>query len=296
MVFLIAGILVAVAGVIAAGVLKSKVIAVVGALVGIVLIAFSCFYTQDVGEAVVIKNADGTIAKTDIEAGIGAKAPWQSKISFDIKGQQAQYKLDGKPTQENETVEGPTITVNTKDKLPVDVDIAIGYSVEPDAVEALYTEYKTEEVIFQRLISTTIKSVVKDAANPFTVDELIANREGYSKAIQERLEERLGSRGITIDLVSLHTLHPPQSTLDNITETQNVQQQLLKAEATTKVKEEEARQRVVEANGIAEANKALNDSLTDKVLQDKYIDTLKNAKSLVVVPDGSTPMVSVPQQ
>jgi hypothetical protein len=60
------------------------------------------------------------------------------------------------------------------------------------------------------------------------------------------------------------------------------------------VKEEQARQRVIEAQGIADANRVKNESLTDKILQDKYIDALQNAKGLVVTPNGSTPMVTVP--
>lgn len=35
----------------------------------------------------------------------------------------------------------------------------------------------------------------------------------------------------------------------------------------------------------------LNDSLTDNVLKQKYIDALSNAKNLTVVPDGSVPMI-----
>lgn len=296
MILLIAGIVVIIGALVASHVLQNKLVAIVGAVVGVLIALSSCFYTQEVGEAVILKNADGTIARTDTTSGWDLKAPWQSKIAFDIKGQQAQYKLDGNPTQDNEVVQGPTITVTGKDKVPVDVDISIGYSIDGESVADLYTEYKTEEAMFERLITTSIKSIVKDSANPMTVDELITNRAAYAAAIQENLETAWKGKGITVDLVSLQTIRPPQSIIDRINESQVAQQQLIQAEAQTKVKEEEARQRVAEANGIADANRILNDSLTDKVLQDKYIDALKNAESLVVVPDGSTPMVGVPQK
>jgi regulator of protease activity HflC (stomatin/prohibitin superfamily) len=124
------------------------------------------------------------------------------------------------------------------------------------------------------------------------VDTLIADRAGYSKAITDALKTRWEKQGIIVDSVALQTVRPPQSILDRINASQASQQQLIQAQADTKVKEEQARQRVIEAKGIADANNTLNGSLTDNVLKDKYIEALKNAKSLVVVPNGSTPMVS----
>jgi regulator of protease activity HflC (stomatin/prohibitin superfamily) len=292
---LIGGILIALVALIAAAATRQAIVAVIGVIVGIVMIVFSTFYTQEVGEAMVIKNADGTIATTDIDAGLGTKAPWQDTISFDIKGQQALFKADGKSTQQGEEVDGPEITVAGTDKVPVNVDIAIRYSLGADKVDDIYTEYKTEDVLKQRLIIQDIKSIVKDSASAMNVDSLIADRAGFSKKIDENLKARWAGKGVIVDSVALQTVRPPQSILDRINASQVAQQQLVQAQADTKVKEEQARQLSIEAKGVADANRIKNESLTDKILQDKYIDALANSKSLVVVPNGSTPMVQVPQ-
>lgn len=269
-------------------------IGIIGTLVGIGLIFFSAIYTQDVGEALVVKNADGTIAREDTTAGMDMKWPWQDTISFDIKGQQALFKGNGQGTSDGEKVDRPEVTVSTSDKVPSNVDIAIRYSIQPDKVSEIYTTYKTEEALFQRLISQDITSVVKDAAGKFTVDTLIADRAAYSKAIEDALKERWNSDGIIVDTVALQTVRPPQSVLDKITASQAAQQALVQTQADTKIVEEKARQKVLEAKGIADANNTLNGSLTENVLKDKYIQALQNAKSLVVVPEGSTPMVGTP--
>ena len=52
----------------------------------------------------------------------------------------------------------------------------------------------------------------------------------------------------------------------------------------------------MQAEKEAEANRILTQSLTDEVLQQRYIDALKSIGkdgNLVVVPQGSTPMVNV---
>jgi regulator of protease activity HflC (stomatin/prohibitin superfamily) len=292
---LIGGIVLGVIGLIFAAAIKNVLPAILGVLIGVVMIVFSTFYTQEVGEAMVIKNADGTIASTDIDAGLGTKAPWQDTISFDIKGKQALFKGDGKSTQSGEEVDGPEITVAGTDKVPVNVDIAIRYSLENDKVDDIYTEYKTEEVLKSRLIIQDIKSIVKDSASGMNVDTLIADRATFSKKIDENLKARWAGKGVVVDSVALQTVRPPQSILDRINASQVAQQQLVQAQADTKVKEEQARQLSIEAKGIADANRIKNESLTDKILQDKYIDALANSTSLVVVPNGSTPMVQVPQ-
>lgn len=293
MAWFIIGLLVAAGAWVAAVILKQKLIGIAGTAVALVMIFAASVYTQDVGEALVLKNADGTIARDDVTAGMDMKFPWQDTISFDIKGKQALFKLDGNSTEE-EKVDGPTITVTGTDKVPVDVDIAIRYSIQPDSVKDIYTTYKSEEVMKERLILQDIKTVVKDSANPFTVDTLIADRAAYSKAIEDNLIARWANEGIIVDSVALQTVRPPASILDRINASQAAQQQLVQAQANTKVKEEEARQRLIEAKGIADANNTLNGSLTENVLRDKYIQALQNAKSLVVVPNGSTPMVGVP--
>ncbi len=294
MFLLIGGIVVALIALVAAAATRQVIIAVLGVIVGVVMIFFSSIYTQEVGEALVVKNADGTIAREDITPGMEMKAPWQDTVSFDIKGQQALFKGTGVGTSDGEQVDRPEITVSTSDKVPSNVDIAVRYSIAPDKVSEIYTIYKTEDALFQRLISQDISSVVKDSAQSFTVDTLISDRTAYSKAITDNLKARWEKQGIIVDTVALQTVRPPQSILDRINASQVAQQGLVQAQANTKVKEEEARQRVIEAQGVADANRVTNESLTDKILQNKYIDALANAKSLVVVPNGSTPMVAAP--
>ena len=294
MFLLIGGIILALIGLIVAAALKNVLPAILGVIIGLVMIFFSTIYTQEVGEAMVIKNADGTIAREDITPGMEMKAPWQDTVSFDIKGQQALFKGTGQGTSDGEQVDRPEITVSTSDKVPSNVDIAVRYSIAPDKVSEIYTIYKTEDALFQRLISQDISSVVKDSAQGFTVDTLISDRQAYSKAITDNLKARWEKQGIIVDTVALQTVRPPASILDRINASQVAQQALVQAQADTKVKEEQARQRVIEAQGVADANRVTNESLTDKILQNKYIDALANAKSLVVVPNGSTPMVGAP--
>lgn len=295
MFWFILGIIVVIVGIIAALITSRVGIAIAGVVLGIILFFLSAIYTQEVGEALVVKNADGTIAREDTTPGMDLKAPWQDTISFDIKSQQALFKGNGQGTSEGEQVDRPEITVSTSDKVPSNLDIAVRYSVDENTVGEIYTAYKTESAFFQRLISQDISSIVKDSAGAYTIDTLLGNRAKFSKDIEDNLKKRWSGKGIIVENVALQTIRPPQTILDRITKSQEAQQQLAQTQAATKVKEEEAKQKRIEAQGTADANKILNNSLTDKIIQEKYIDALKNGKNIYMIPEGSTPMVDVRQ-
>lgn len=266
-----------------------------GVLVGVGLIILSTVYTQEVGEAMVIKNADGTIDTTDTTAGLGFKAPWQDQIQFDITGQQALFKLDGKPSDSDkkEKVDGPSITVTTQN-VSSEVDVAVRYSINPDSVKEIYTNYKTQEGLYNKVISQDIKTVVRDSANGMTTDDLLGKRAEYGQKIEAGLKSRWQKQGIIVDSVALQGIRPPQSVLDNFNAAQNASTKVVQEQANTKVIEEQAKQKVIAAQGEADANRKLAESLTDPILKQKYIDALANAKQLIVVPNGSGSIVQVP--
>jgi regulator of protease activity HflC (stomatin/prohibitin superfamily) len=295
MAWFIIGLFIIVATAIAALIAQKGFIAIIGVVVGVGMIFLSTVYTQDVGEALVIKNADGTVDHVDMDAGFGMKAPWQDTISWDITGQQIVYKGNGQATQSNEVVDGPEITVSGSDKLSSNVDAAVRYSLDARKIEEIYTAYKTQENFENRVISKDSQTVIRDSANKFATEDLPVRRAEYSKAIEDNLRARWEPLGIKVDSIALQNIRIPQSVQDKFTKTQEANAQIIAEQAQTKVIQEQAKQKVIEAKGVADANNTLNGSLTDKILQDKYIQALANSKSLVVVPNGSTPMVGIPQ-
>ena len=106
----------------------------------------------------------------------------------------------------------------------------------------------------------------------------------------------LGERGIQIESILLRDVDLPQQITDaierKIAAEQSIQERKFRvAEAT-----EEANRRVEEATGIAQANRLINESLTAAVLQDKYIQALRDMENGSVVyvptnPDTGLPVI-----
>ncbi len=263
-------------------------------IVGLVTTVGGMAYTQDVGEVKVLRSFTGEVAGVDTSEGLAFKAPWVETVDFDVRNQQAIYKGEGYPTSEGEMVNGPEITFQDQDKVTGNADIAIRYSIDPGAVGEIYMEYPTQEALTARLIDQDMRSVVRNAFSGYTTAGVLERRGELEQDIRKGLEGRWEGTGVIVESVALQGIRYPQSTQDGFAQAQESATALKKAQADLEVRKAEAEQRKVVAQGEADANRILSESLTPEVLQQQYNETLVEVGkggNLVVVPEGSTPMI-----
>ncbi len=265
-----------------------------GVVIGLITTVGGMAYTQDVGEVKVLRSFTGEVAGVDTTEGLAFKAPWVETVDFDVRNQQAIYKGEGYPTSEGEMVNGPEITFQDQDKVTGNADIAIRYSIDPGAVGEIYMEYPTQEALTARLIDQDMRSVVRNAFSGYTTAGVLERRGELEQDIREGLEGRWEGAGVIVESVALQGIRYPQSTQDGFAQAQESATSLKKAQADLEVRKAEAEQRKVVAQGEADANRILSESLTPEVLQQQYNETLVEVGkggNLVVVPEGSTPMI-----
>lgn len=260
-----------------------------------VAFALGCFYAQDIGEAVVIRNFGGSLAGHTTEAGFHAKMPWQDVTSWDIRNRLINLYRDNEYRYDNGSYDGATVTVNDQSGTKADVDVQVIYSIDADYVEQLYAEYGTQEAYVSNYVSNDVRQTVRDCAGGFSTIQLLTDRDGYAKSIQDALAERWDGKGVIVESVQVQDVRYAQSITDAYANAQTAEiekQRALNAQETAKV---EAETKKIEAQGEADANKVLTESLTPEVLQQLYYETLKSVGSsgnLVLLPEGSTPIVN----
>ena len=108
---------------------------------------------------------------------------------------------------------------------------------------------------------------------------------------KDALTEKWKDYGLIVEQVSIQNVVYPDSIKDKYSEAAAAEIAKTTAENQKEVAQVEADTKVVQANGEAEANRVLAESLSSEVLTSKYIDALANAQQLVVVPDGSSPII-----
>lgn len=260
----------------------------------LVLAGSQCIYTQDIGEAIVLRNFGGSLAGYTADAGIHFKAPWQDALDWDIRNRLINFYRDAEYTYDNGSYNGATVTINDSSGTKADCDVQVIYSINPDAVEQLYADYGTQEAYVSSYVSNDVRQTTRDCAGQFTTIQLLTDKEAFARSIQDTLSERWAESGVVVESVSVQDIRYADSITDAYAAAQSAQVEQTAATNRQETARIEAETKSIEAQGEADANAILTQSLTDEVLQQQYIEALKAAADnggLIVVPEGSQPIV-----
>jgi regulator of protease activity HflC (stomatin/prohibitin superfamily) len=268
-------------------------------VLGAVLIVFSSFFRQDVGQANVLRDWTGNIVGYETQSGLHPKFPWVDVVTFDVRNQRAVFvteQASGEGDNIGGAPDGPQITVQDAEGVTANIDIAIRYSLKPDSVIEIYSQYYNEENLRTRLIFNDIRSVVRSVPGKYTTIDMLTDRNAVQQAILEALEKRWEDDGIIVEDVALQEIRYGEQVTNAYAAAQEAQINVQTEQAKLEASKVSAQQKVVQAQAEADANAILNASLTDAILQQRYLDTLKelaNAGNLVVVPEGFNGLVNV---
>lgn len=261
-------------------------------VISAILIGAECIYTQDVGEAVVLRNFGGSLAGYTTEAGIKFKAPWQDALDWDIRNRLINFYRDADYAYDNGSYNGATVTINDSSGTKADCDVQVIYSINPDAVEKLYADYGTQEAYVASYVSNDVRQTTRDCAGQFSTIQLLTDKESFAKSIQDTLTQHWADSGVVVESVSVQDIRYDQSITDAYAKAQSAQVEQQRAQNEQSTAKIEAETKKIEAQGTADSNQILAESLTDEVLKQHYIDAINNSDTVYVVPEGSQPIIS----
>lgn len=298
------------------------------AVVTVLLVGFTSFYTQDPGEAVVVKSFTGKIVNSTPDAGMHVKAPWDSTVTFNIRNQPiAMYSNAG-----GEGADGAALSVPLKGGANASVSITIAYSINSASVESIYNQFKDQQGLKDTALKPQLRNIVRNETAKLAPLEVKEKRAQLGTNILTALAAEWAKYGVVVDQVNLGDITLDQATEQAISKVITAQQEveqaranLSKAKITAEVTKTEAKAQAdsdqimrcgaqtteVEVTDPVTGKKdtemqvtpiamdKCQNRLNEQVLTNKYIDALKEIASKqgnVIITDGKTvPMVQVPQ-
>ncbi|MCZ7458874.1 prohibitin family protein [Streptomyces sp. WMMC940] len=204
----------------------------------------------------------------------------------------------GSPMTSGMHVKSPFTSVTTFSTRPVDLnlsdkdvievrssqggvmyaEVTVKWAVTPAKAVELYKLAGSEDAIQQRLVYPDSREIVRNVFARYTSEQgYTSAREKINSEIGRLVKERLAPRGIDVTTVNLRNVKPSDRLQDQIDRKIQQQQATERATEAARTAKAEAERRRIEAEGIARANKILNDSLTDKVLTNQCIEAYKEA-------------------
>lgn len=264
-----------------------------------ILVGLKSFYTQDAGEVVVLRSWTGNLAGYTEEPGFHVKAPWQNAIRYDVRNNLVNLYRDSEYKYDGGAAEGACVTVNDKGGASADIDLQVVYSLDADAAMQLYIDYGTQKHFTETVIQNDVRATAREVAGKYDTITMLTNRGEFTKGLMEALSSKWEKLGLDVEQVSVQDVRYPQSIKDKYAEAQAAEIAKSKALNDQETARVEAETKKIKAEGEANANKVLTESLTQEVLQQHYIDALESIGkngNLVVVPEGSMPIVQTNSQ
>lgn len=262
--------------------------------VAIIATGTQCFYTQDAGDVKVLIDFGGNIAGSSSETGIHFKAPWQNIVTYDIRNNVISFVADGEEDYTGGSANGPQVTINDKSGTQANIDIQVNYSLDPSKAIELYENYGTQEAFVQAIAAVDARSIPREVAGQFDTITILTNRGALTDAVEEALREKWEPLGLSIEQISIQEIRYPEAIITAYADAQQAEVAKQRAQNEQETAKVEAETQVIEAQGEADANRVLSESLTPEVIQQHYIETLEQIGkdgNLVVVPEGSQPIV-----
>ena len=122
-----------------------------------------------------------------------------------------------------------------------------------------------------------------------------AQRAVIEKEIQQRMMDLLSNRGFEIEAVLLKTIQLPSGLARAVEEKLEAEQDAQRMEFLLQREQLEAQRKMVEAEGIRDAQKIISEGINPMIIQWQSIDAFKRLAespgSKVIITDGKTPML-----
>lgn len=268
--------------------------------VGLVVLGFSAFFmlwacirTVDAG-AVGIPVSLGK-ALPPKTSGPAFVPPWAAMNQMNIRTQTYTMSIAN-----NEGVKkgDDSISAITKDGAEVRIDGTVIYHLDRRSASRVYKELGTD---YTELLRSTARTAVRGASGKYDALPLSSTeRDRATVGIEEEMRSVLQPRGIVVEAFQLRNVDLPSTLKDSIGKRLDAQQQAEQQQFELQKVTQQAEVRTKDAEGLANAQRIINSTLTPAYLQYLYIQALEKTvnspnNTTVILPfdQGLTPLLNV---
>ncbi|GCD79546.1 hypothetical protein JCM30197_07930 [Schleiferia thermophila] len=185
----------------------------------------------------------------------------------------------------------------SKEGLNVKADISILYHVnERKATDVIATIGKDFET---SMILPVFRAAASDVTAKYMAKDMHSgNRLGIENEIRNTMAELLEPRGFVIEAVLLKTIQLPPGLYRAIEEKLEAEQDAERMKFILQREKLEAERKLVEAQGIRDANKLISEGLTPAILQYKTIEAYRelsrSPNTKIIIGSGNQPIIMQP--
>jgi regulator of protease activity HflC (stomatin/prohibitin superfamily) len=262
------------------------------AVIVFVMLTLSHFFVIiDAGE-VGVQVLFGKVQQRTLKAGINVVNPFVNIVKYPTRIQEYTMSIS---LDEGGRRGDDSVKVRTFDGLEVGVDLTVWWKIDPEKVNKVYENLaKSTYELEMKIIRPAIRTTVRDTAAVFKMDSLYTGeRVQFTNKIDETLVALLSEKSVVVDKVLVRNISLPKLVENAIEEKMRSKQQEEAMEYKKNIASREAEIKEIEARGLANAQRIINSTLSDKYLQHEAImayEKLANSQNttFVIMPTSPT--------
>jgi len=262
-----------------------------GIIVMIIGISISCFIQVEAGE-VGVKKLFGKVQPDVLESGLHFINPLYQVEKMDVKTQN--YTMSG-VHDEGQLKGDDAIRVLTADGLEVTIDLTVLYRLIPSEAPRLVREVGVDYEY--KIVRPIARTRIRDNAVYYEAVALFSTkRDEFQNRIFKGIETDFKKRGLLLENLLVRNITLPAAVKSTIEQKIQAEQEAQKMQFVLQKEKQEADRKRIEAQGIADYQHIISESLTDKQLQYEQIKAYKemalsqNAK-VIVMGKGGAPVI-----
>jgi regulator of protease activity HflC (stomatin/prohibitin superfamily) len=239
----------------------------------------NCFTVIPAGHVGVV-DFFGTVSDNTLKAGINFVNPLARIVKMSVKTQELKEVMD----------------VPSKEGLTVQLEVSILYHLNPEKAADVY---KTVGEDYESIIiEPQFRSVTRGVTASFDARALYTSeREHLSKMILDELEKTIAVRGITVESAPLRRVGLPAGLSASIEQKLQAEQESQRMQFVLTKEKQEADRKRIEAQGISDFQKIVNQGLNSQLLTWKGIEATEklanspNTKVIIVGGKDGLPLI-----
>ncbi len=198
-------------------------------------------------------------------------------------------------SEEGQQMGDDAIHILSNDGLEVNIDLTILYRVNPVSAPVIF---KKIGIDYQNVIIRPVtRTGIRNSAAKFNAIELFAEkRSEFEQEIIDNISDTLTNRGFNLEQILIRKIDLPSKVKESIERKITAIQEAERMEYVLQKEKSEAERKRVEARGISDAQKIINENLTSKLIQfetikmQKEIATSDNSKIIIMNGKNAPPL------
>jgi prohibitin 1 len=186
-----------------------------------------------------------------------------------------------------------TLSLPSKEGLSINAQISILYRLNKDQVTSVINNLGLQ---YETIISNVFRSASADVCSKYFAKDLHSGmRADIENSIKTKMAEILNQQGIVIESVLMKSIQLPAGLASSIEQKLQAEQDVMRMEFILKQAKLEADRKIIEAQGISDAQKIISQGLTDDIIKIRSIEAFselsKSSNSKIIITDGKAPFL-----